>query len=70
MLQELYRERCLLDCVDKEMSIYGIEDWPYFRRRRQAAMRRFGHQSRPIVPYLQEILEKNTTSVPWLFERS
>jgi uncharacterized protein YcaQ len=26
----LYKERKLLDGVDKQMSIYPVEDWPYF----------------------------------------
>ena len=35
-LQELlYQERRLVDGLDKMMSIYPVEDWPYFRRRRQ-----------------------------------
>lgn len=31
----LYEDRRLLDGMDKVMSIYPVEDWPYFRRRRQ-----------------------------------
>jgi len=39
MLQELlYKDRRLLDGWDKNMSIYGVEDWPYFHRRREAAL--------------------------------
>ncbi|MBN1935693.1 MAG: YcaQ family DNA glycosylase [Anaerolineae bacterium] len=38
MLDELlYRDRRLLDGWDKMMSIYPVEDWPYFRRRREGA---------------------------------
>jgi uncharacterized protein len=38
MLQQLlYKDRKLLDGWDKMMSIYSIEDWPYFERRRKAA---------------------------------
>ena len=41
MLQELlYKDRKLLDAWDKKMSIYGVEDWPYFHyRQREAAAR-------------------------------
>ena len=30
----LYRERRLVDHFDKNLSIYPVEDWPYFRRER------------------------------------
>lgn len=37
MLQELlYVDRRLLDGFDKLMSIYAVEDWPYFERWREA----------------------------------
>jgi len=32
----LYKDRLLVDAWDKEMSIYGTEDWPYFKRIRAA----------------------------------
>lgn len=32
----LYQDRALLDGFDKMMAIYPVEDWPYFRRRREA----------------------------------
>jgi len=39
LLEELlYAERKLLDGWDKNMSIYCVEDWPYFRRSRQTSM--------------------------------
>lgn len=38
MLTELlYTDRALLDGWDKNMAIYPVEDWPYFRRGREAA---------------------------------
>jgi uncharacterized protein YcaQ len=38
MLNELlYQDRALLDGFDKMMAIYPVEDWPYFRRRREWA---------------------------------
>ncbi len=59
MLYELlYEERRLLDGPDKEMSIYCVEDWPYFRRRRQQARDRFGNSSRPIMPFLPQVRRK------------
>ncbi|HQQ57272.1 MAG TPA: crosslink repair DNA glycosylase YcaQ family protein, partial [Mesotoga sp.] len=33
----LYEDRKLLDGWDKNMSIYPIEDWPYFKRFREDA---------------------------------
>jgi hypothetical protein len=33
----LYRERKLVDGWDKNLSIYRVEDWPYFHRHRQRA---------------------------------
>jgi uncharacterized protein YcaQ len=37
MLKELlYVDRALVDGWDKNMSIYPVEDWPYFHRRREA----------------------------------
>ncbi len=35
----LYEERALLDGMDKVMSIYPVEDWPFFERWRAAARR-------------------------------
>jgi len=35
--QLLYEDRRLVDGWDKMMAIYPVEDWPYFRRRREAA---------------------------------
>ena len=56
MLHELlYKERKLLDELDKEMCIYSVEDWPYFRRHRVAALKRYGGSSEPIIPFLTEV---------------
>jgi len=38
----LYRERRLIDGWDKNMSIYRVEDWPYFSRKREEYNRRYG----------------------------
>ncbi len=50
-------KRALVDGWDKMMSIYPIEDWPFFRRRREAARRYFGADSRPAVRLMPEILK-------------
>ena len=61
MLYELlYDDRLLLDGFDKVMSIYPVEDWPYFRRRYDAARSRLDHHDRPasaIVPEVRVELE-------------
>jgi uncharacterized protein YcaQ len=62
MLQELlYEDRKLLDGWDKNMSIYRVEDWPYFQRRRQAAMRNPGRSHGPvksILPQVRQAIEE------------
>ena len=62
LLQELlYQDRTLLDGWDKNMSIYRVEDWPYFRRYRESARRRLGDSSQPvteILPQVREAIEK------------
>ncbi|MCK5316348.1 MAG: YcaQ family DNA glycosylase, partial [Anaerolineales bacterium] len=62
MLQELlYKDRKLLDGWDKNMSIYGVEDWPYFHRRRETAKRNPGRSPGPvrsILPQVRQVLEE------------
>jgi uncharacterized protein YcaQ len=59
MLQELlYEDRELVDGWDKMMSIYGVEDWPYFHRRREAARRRLGDSSRPATAILPQVRQE------------
>ncbi len=62
MLQELlYDDRKLLDGWDKNMSIYCVEDWPYFRRRRERARRNPGKSPEPvraILPQVRQALEE------------
>lgn len=56
MLQELlYKDRTLLDGYDKMMSIYRVEDWPYFRRRRDSARRRLGKRFEAVSSILPQI---------------
>ena len=56
MLQELlYSDRKLLDGWDKMMAVYPVEDWPYFRRQREAAREYFGNSSRPVVAVLPQV---------------
>ncbi len=51
----LYAERRLLDGWDKVMSIYPVEDWPYFRRYREAERQRLGHDHHPIAEVLPAV---------------
>jgi len=55
MLQELlYQDRLLLDGWDKVMSIYSLEDWPYFERFRQKSYRQF-YENETIRQALPEV---------------
>jgi uncharacterized protein YcaQ len=60
MLQELlYHERYLVDGWDKMVSIYPVEDWPYFRRQREAMRREMGgdrEEVAAIVPRVREAI--------------
>ena len=62
MLEELlYEDRKLLDGWDKNMSIYCVEDWPCFRRRREHARRHPGRSPdavRSVVPLVRQALEE------------
>ena len=62
LLEELlYRDRKLLDGWDKNMSIYSLEDWPYFHRYRESARRRLANSSQPvtaILPHVREAIEE------------
>ncbi len=53
----LYEDRLLIDGWDKNMSVYGREDWPYFQRYRDAAFKRFGDDSQPAVSILPQVRE-------------
>jgi uncharacterized protein YcaQ len=56
MLQGLlYEDRELVDGWDKNMSIYGVRDWPYFRRRREAARREVEERSGPVTAILDQV---------------
>lgn len=56
MLKELlYEDRRLLDGWDKNMSIYCVEDWPYFRRHREAARRNPGKSAQAIESVLPQV---------------
>jgi uncharacterized protein YcaQ len=61
MLEELlYEDRRLVEDWDKMMSIYCVEDWPFFYRRRQEARQRPGKRFeavRPIVPHVRQEIE-------------
>jgi len=65
MLEELlYQDRALLDGWDKMMSIYALEDWPYFRRRREDALRHYGHDGRPATEILPQVRQAIATRGP------
>lgn len=56
MLEELlYEDRALLDGWDKNMSIYCLEDWPCFARRREDARQHYGDPRRPAVAVLPQV---------------
>ncbi|HEY69164.1 MAG TPA: winged helix-turn-helix domain-containing protein [Anaerolineae bacterium] len=56
LLQELlYEDRELLDGWDKNMSIYSVEDWPNFHRRREAALQHTGRSHEAIQSFLPQI---------------
>ncbi len=56
LLQDLlYVDRKLLDGYDKMMSIFRVEDWPYFHRRRAAAKQRYGQRFAAAAPVLAQI---------------
>ncbi len=58
LLQELlYKDRLLLDGLDKNMSIYAVEDWPYFERFRKQVQRAPGKESQPILEVVPKIRE-------------
>ena len=55
----MYKDRSLLDGWDKNMSIYGTEDWPYFQRRRSAARKNdriSGGQIEKVFPEVRKAL--------------
>ena len=65
MLQRLlYADRALLDGWDKNMSIYCVEDWPYFARRREAARRHHRHRAAPIAAILADVRAEIDTRGP------
>jgi hypothetical protein len=61
MLQQLlYKDRKLVDAWDKNMSIYGISDWPYFKRRRDSFNSRLGNDDQPataVLPQIRQAIE-------------
>jgi uncharacterized protein YcaQ len=59
MLEELlYADRRLVDGWDKNMSIYCVEDWPYFRRRREGARRRPGRSPEAVTSVLPKVRQE------------
>jgi uncharacterized protein YcaQ len=61
ILQELlYNDRILIDGMDKVMSIYMTEDWPYFQRFRDTSKQRYGSIDSIVksLPEVREMIEK------------
>lgn len=54
----LYGDRKLVDGWDKNLSIYRVEDWPYFRRHRQRAKYSFRNSPpvKAIFPQIRKAL--------------
>jgi uncharacterized protein YcaQ len=62
MLQELlYQDRKLVDGWDKVMSIYCVEDWPYFQRQREAEQRSLDKRSQiaAILPKVRQVVKEH-----------
>jgi len=58
LYQLLYNEHKLLDGWDKNMSIYCTEDWPYFKRNREAARQNLGNSSRPVAAVITQVVKE------------
>lgn len=57
-LQELlYTDRKLLDGWDKNMSIYSVQDWPYFARYREDEYHQYGKEKTSIDKVLPKVRE-------------
>lgn len=65
MLQELlYEDRALLDGFDKVMSIYPVEDWPYFERWREAARSKDGRSAEEVDAVAHKVRDAITEKGP------
>ncbi|MGE5579405.1 MAG: winged helix-turn-helix domain-containing protein [Bacillota bacterium] len=49
LYEALYSDRALVDGFDKNMCIYLTEDWPYFKRTREAARAQLERRSHPVL---------------------
>jgi uncharacterized protein YcaQ len=59
LLQDLlYEDRKLVDAWDKNMSIFPVEDWPYFSRNRESARQRLGHSERPAMAIVDQVRQE------------
>ena len=62
MLQDLlYQDRKLVDGWDKVMSIYCVEDWPYFQRQRDAERCSLDKRSQitAVLPQVRQMLQEH-----------
>ena len=55
LAESLYTERTLIDGWDKLASIYAVEDWPYFRRWREAVRQRSHANSGAVKASLAQV---------------
>lgn len=53
----LYTDRRLVDGFDKMASIYSVDDWPYFARRRLASRQMRGDSSHPSMQVAPAVLQ-------------
>jgi len=61
----LYTERKLIDGWDKNMSIYSVDDWPYFSRHREQAYQQHKNKSKlieEVIPEVRDIIDKKGPS--------
>lgn len=60
----LYEDRALVDGWDKNMSIYPVEDWPYFHRQREAMRHQPRRTQEAIAQALPEVRQALETRGP------
>jgi len=49
LYEALYEDRCLVDGFDKNLCIYPMEDWPFFRRIREGYRRYYEDKAHPVI---------------------
>jgi hypothetical protein len=54
----LYKDRKLIDAWDKNMSIFPVEDWPYFKRNRDKAYNKYQKKKELVENVIPEVRKK------------